>query len=158
VVRGIQRQAIDVAASQLAGPLDHCQAPEATYDGPDQIRPRLPFVLAFWSIRRGHDMKKALVACLLSVILALPSTAVQAGHYYYGHGGHRSGSSDDLLIAAGIIGGAYLLGSLLTQPTYYGPPVYYRPAPAYVPTCYQDKVWRRLPDGRIQTGVRTRCY
>ncbi len=31
---------------------------------------------------------------------------------------------------------------------------YYQPAP----TCYQDEVWRRLPDGRIQTGVRTRCY
>jgi len=31
-------------------------------------------------------------------------------------------------------------------------------APARVPTCYRDTVWRRLPDGRIQTGVRTRCY
>ena len=103
-------------------------------------------------------MKKALAAVLLSVILALPGTAVQAGHYYYGHGGHSSGSSDDFLIAAGIIGGAYLLGALLTQPRYYAPPVYYRPAPAYLPTCYQDKVWRRLPDGRIQTGTRTRCY
>ena len=103
-------------------------------------------------------MKKALAAGLLSVILVLPGTAVQAGGYYYGHGGHRSGHGDDLLIAAGIIGGAFLLGSLLTQPRYYAPPVYYRPAPAYVPTCYQDEVWRRLPDGRIQTGIRTRCY
>jgi hypothetical protein len=32
------------------------------------------------------------------------------------------------------------------------------PAPEHVPTCYRDTVWRRLPDGRIQTGVRTRCY
>ncbi len=103
-------------------------------------------------------MKKALAAGLLSVILMLPGTTVQAGGYYYGHGGHRSGSSDDFLIAAGIVGGAILLGSLLTRPRYRAPPVYYRPAPAYVPTCYQDKVWRRLPDGRIQTGVRTRCY
>ncbi len=103
-------------------------------------------------------MKKALAAGLLSVILVLPGTAVQAGGYYYGHGGHHYGHGDDLLIAAGIIGGAYLLGSLLTQPRYYAPPVYYRRAPAYVPTCYQDKVWRRLPDGRIQTGTRTRCY
>jgi len=103
-------------------------------------------------------MKKALVAGLLIVILALPSTAVQAGHYYYGHGGHHSSSSDDLLIAAGIIGGVYLLSSLLTRPRYSAPQVYYRPAPAYVPTCYQDRVWRRLPDGRIQTGTRTRCY
>ncbi len=37
-------------------------------------------------------------------------------------------------------------------------PVYYQPEPTYVPTCYQDMVWRRLPDGRIQTGTRTRCY
>ncbi len=103
-------------------------------------------------------MKKALVAGLLSVFLAVPGTAAQAGHNYYGHGGYRSGSSDDILIAAGIIGGAYLLGSLLTRPRYSAPPAYYRPAPAYLPTCYQDKVWRRLPDGRIQTGTRTRCY
>ncbi len=103
-------------------------------------------------------MKKALAAGLLSVILLLPGTTVQAGGYYYGHGGHHSGHGDDFLIAAGIVGGAYLLGSLLSQPRYYAPPVYYRPAPAYVRTCYQDKVWRRLPDGRIQTGIRTRCY
>ncbi len=104
-------------------------------------------------------MRKALAAGLLSVILVLPGAAVQAGH-----GGHHNGHGDDFLIAAGIIGGALLLGSLLTQPRYYAPPVYYRrpiyyrPAPAYAPTCYQDKVWRRLPDGRIQTGIRTRCY
>ena len=103
-------------------------------------------------------MKKALAAGLLSVILVLPGTAVQAGGYYYGHGGHHNGHGDVLLIAAGIIGGAFLLGSLLTRPRYYAPPVHYRPAPAYVPTCYQDEVWRRLPDGRIQTGTRTRCY
>ena len=110
-------------------------------------------------------MKKALAAGLLSVILVLPGTAVQAGGYYYGHGGHHNGHGDNLLIAAGIIGGAFLLGSLLSQPRYYAPPVYYRrapvyyrPAPAYVPTCYQDRVWRRLSDDRIQTGTRTRCY
>ncbi len=96
-------------------------------------------------------MKKALVVGLLSVILVLPGTAVQAGGYHHGH-------DDGLLIAAGIIGGAFLLGSLLTQPRYYAPPVYYQPAPAYLPTCYQNKVWRRLPDGRIQTGIRTQCY
>ena len=117
-------------------------------------------------------MKKALVAGLLSVILVLPGTAVEAGGYYYGHGGHHNGHGDHLLIAAGVIGGAFLLGSLLYQPRYYAAPVYYRrapvyyrpapvyyqPPPAYVPTCYQDEVWRRLPDGRIQTGTRTRCY
>ncbi len=117
-------------------------------------------------------MKKALVAGLLSVILVLPGTAVEAGGYYYGHGGHHNGHGDHLLIAAGVIGGAFLLGSLLYQPRYYAPPVYYRRAPvyyrpapvyfqsppAYVPTCFEDKVWRRLSDGRIQTGTRTRCY
>ncbi len=108
-------------------------------------------------------MKKTLVAGLLSVILVLPSIAVQAG----GYGGHfhHNGHHGDVLIAAGIIGGVFLLGSLLTRPRYYAPPVYYQPAPvyyqpasAYVPNCYQYKVWRRLPDGRIQTGIRTRCY
>ncbi len=108
-------------------------------------------------------MKKALIAGLLSIILVLPGTAVQAGGYHHG---------DDDLIAAGIIGGAFLLGSLLTQPRYYAPPVYYPPAPVYYPpapvyyqpapaylrTCYQEKAWRRLPDGRIQTGIWTRCY
>ncbi len=37
-------------------------------------------------------------------------------------------------------------------------PVHYQPVLGHVPTCYQDAVWRRLPDGRIQTGTRTRCY
>ena len=110
-------------------------------------------------------MGKALVVGILSAILLLPGTAVNAGGYYYGHGGHHYGHGDDALIAAGIIGGAILLSSLLSPPRYYAPPVSYprapvnyRPAPAYVPTCYQDRVWRRLSDGRIQTGTRTRCY
>ncbi len=75
------------------------------------------------------------------------------------------GGAKSLIIRGVGVGGAFLLGSLLSQPRYYAPPVYYRrapvyyrPAPAYVPTCYQDKVWRRLPDGRIQTGIRTRYY
>ncbi len=104
-------------------------------------------------------MKKALAAGLLSIILVLPGTTVRAGDYYRGYGGYyHNGNGDDALIAAGFVGGAILLGSLLTRPRYYAPPVYYRPALAYVPTCYQDKVWRRLLDGRIQTGIRTRCY
>ncbi len=103
----------------------------------------------------SHDMKKALVAGLLGVSLVFLSSTAQAGGY--GHGGHNHHNGDDLLIAAGIIGGAFILGSLLTQPRYYTPPAYSQPAPVYVPTCYQDQVWRRLPDGRIQTGTRTRC-
>ena len=48
-------------------------------------------------------MKKALVAGLLSIILVLPGTAVQAGGYYRGHGGHfhHNGHGDDVLIADG---------------------------------------------------------
>jgi hypothetical protein len=37
-------------------------------------------------------------------------------------------------------------------------PVYAQPAPARAPRCVRDRVWRRLADGRVQTGVRTRCY
>jgi len=110
-------------------------------------------------------MKRILTAGIVGASLVLPGTAALASGYYhhghhghYGHhyGGHSGG--DDLLIAAGIIGGAFLLGSLLSQPRYHAPPAYYQPAPVYVPTCSRDEVWRRLPDGRIQTGVRTRCY
>ncbi len=63
-------------------------------------------------------MKKALIAGILSVMLVLPATAVEAGGYYYGHGGHHNGHGGNVLIAAGIIGGAFLLGSLLSQPMY----------------------------------------
>lgn len=47
---------------------------------------------------------------------------------------------------------------------YYGPPpFYYAPPPVYYVSpreqyCVQDKVYRYLPDGRIQWGTRTRCY
>ncbi|MDX1424574.1 MAG: tetratricopeptide repeat protein [Kiloniellales bacterium] len=37
-------------------------------------------------------------------------------------------------------------------------PVYAQPASTRAPRCVRDRVWRRLADGRIQTGVRTRCY
>ncbi len=116
-----------------------------------------------WRCKRVQTMKRALAACFLSIALLLPAAAVQAGGY--GRGGHHHHGDDDLLIAAGIIGGAIVLSSLLTRPRYHSAPVYYQaapvyyqPAPVYVPTCYQDTVWRRLPDGRIQTGIRTRCY
>ena len=110
-------------------------------------------------------MKRTLLAGVVTVSLVLPAGAVLAGgsyhHGHHGHHGHHHGghhNGDDILIAAGIIGGAFLLGSLLSQPRYYASPAYYPPQPAYVPACYQDQVWRRLPDGRIQTGIRTRCY
>ncbi len=112
-------------------------------------------------------MTKILIASLLSFALLVQGTAALAGgqghrghgghggygYKGYGYGGHDYG--DEILIGAGIIGGSILLGSLLSRPyNYQRAPTYYRPAP----TCYQDEVWRRLPDGRIQTGVRTRCY
>ncbi len=104
-------------------------------------------------------MKKLVLTGLLSAGLVLAAFSAQAGYgRYYGHGGHgyhRGGG--DVLIAAGIIGGAILLGALLAPPPYYRPaPVVY--APTYRPTCNRDRVYRYLPDGRIQWGVRTRCY
>ena len=109
-------------------------------------------------------MTKILIASLLSYALLAQGTAALAGgqghrghggygYKGYGYGGHDYG--DYILIISVIIGGSFLLGSLLSRPYNYQPaPTYYRPAPA----CYQDEVWRRLPDGRIQTGIRTRCY
>ncbi len=103
-------------------------------------------------------MKKLVLTGLLGAGLVLTSFSAQAG---YGHGGygfhHGHHGGDSLLIATGIIGGAILLGALLAPPPYYRPaPVVY--APAYRPTCYRDRVYRYLADGRIQWGVRTRCY
>jgi hypothetical protein len=57
-------------------------------------------------------------------------------------------------------------GALLSRPYYhttyvYGPPppvVYYAPPPPPGPVCQQDNVYRYLPDGSVQWGVRTRCY
>ncbi len=123
-------------------------------------------------------MKKVLIFIFLSFALVVSGTVAQAGGsghgghggygYKSGHGGYggygyKSGRygygghdyGDEILIGAGIVGVSVLLGWMLSRPYYYQPtPAYYQPAP----TCYQDNVWRRLPDGRIQTGVRTRCY
>ena len=116
-------------------------------------------------------MKKAILAGLLGIALVLPSLSASAGHggrfSHRGYGGHYRYSSDGVLIATGIIGGAILLGALLSRPsyahhhTYYAPPPAYRPPPPYRyygQRCYQDRVWRTLPDGRTQTGTRTTCY
>ncbi len=107
-------------------------------------------------------MKKLVLTGLLSAGVVLASFSAQAGYgHYYGHGGygyhHGHHGGGGLLIAAGIIGGAILLGALLAPPPYYRPaPVVY--VPDYRPTCYRDRVYRTLADGRIQWGVRTRCY
>ncbi len=107
-------------------------------------------------------MKKLVLTGLLSAGLVLASFSAQAGYgHYYGHGGygyhHGHHGGDGALIALGIIGGAILLGALLAPPPYYRPAsVVY--APASRPTCYRDRVYRYLADGRIQWGIRTRCY
>ncbi len=100
-------------------------------------------------------MRKLVLTGLLSAGLVLASFSAQAGYGHGYHHGHHGG--DGALIAFGIIGGAILLGTLLAPPPYYRPaPVVY--APDYRPTCYRDRVYRTLADGRIQWGVRTRCY
>lgn len=121
-------------------------------------------------------MKTPLAAAILSAGLILSAGTADAGYYkrhgYYGHHGYQGhyrhyghrkyrghrGHYNGALVAAGIIGGAVLLGTLLSAPRYY-----HRPAPVYsgpprAPVCEKDKVYRTLPDGRIQWGVRTRCY
>ena len=118
---------------------------------------------------------KALLAALVGGALIFATLPAEAGGYRHGgHGyyggykhyggykyrGHRhrhGGYGDEILIGAGIIGGAVLLGHLLAPRPYY-----YQPAPTYTAPrrvdCYRDQVYRTLPDGRIQTGTRTRCY
>lgn len=114
-------------------------------------------------------MRKNIIAALLGASLILASSAANAGyrgggyhyggHYRYGHHYHGYHRHDGAWIAAGVLGGALLLGTLLSAPYYYGPPApaYYGPPPRQ-PYCVSDQVYRYLPDGRIQWGTRTRCY
>ncbi len=133
-------------------------------------------------------MKKLLVISLLSAAVLLagqPAFADHRGHGYqkhhhykhhhkrkyrhkhrhhHRHGHHRRRKrdgidGDDLLLAAGIVGGAVVLGTILSQPAYAAPPprTYHAPPPRQ-PHCVVDDVYRYLPDGRIQWGERTRCY
>ena len=139
-------------------------------------------------------MKKLFLVSLISAALVVagqPAFADHRGHGYYkqhhykghhkrhhykhhrkhrrhhGHHHHRKRKGvdgDDIIVAAGILGGAVVLGSLLSRPTYAQPaPQYYAPAPSYSPPprqpyCVVDDVYRYLPDGRIQWGERTTCY
>lgn len=109
-------------------------------------------------------MRKRVIAALLGAGLMFASVAAEAGyrnhrfhhrgHFHHGHHGHNGA-----FVAAGILGGALLLGTLLSTPRYYAPPApaYYYPPPRQ-PYCTQDQVYRYLPDGRVQWGTRTRCY
>lgn len=92
-----------------------------------------------------------------------------AGRHHHGrhhHRHHGGGYGDEILLGAGIIGGAVIVGSVLSQPRAAPPPTVYYPAPPptvyYAPPpqpyCVQDQVYRTLPDGRLQWGTRTRCY
>ncbi len=114
-------------------------------------------------------MKKLLILGLVGIAMVLVTASAQAGGKYYGgknygHKGHYYNNGynnnddygDEILIGAGIIGGAILLNGLLTRPQYASAPVYY--APPRAPICERDQVYRYLPDGRIQWGTRTRCY
>ena len=101
-------------------------------------------------------MKKYIAAAALTAGLAFVPLSAQAGGYHGYHHGHHGYSSGDVLAVAGVIGGAILLSSLLTAPRYYDPPAPARYAPPR--NCVRDGVYRSLPDGRKQWGVRTRCY
>jgi len=83
------------------------------------------------------------------------------GGPYWGWSYGVHGDGDDLLAAAAIVGGALLLGNLLSQPrdplpTRTAVPGYGQPARA--PVCLEDRVYRYLPDGSLQWGTRRRCY
>jgi len=108
-------------------------------------------------------MKLLLAAGVFALVAAFGASTVQAGHYHhkrsYHHGYHHGYHNDygeKLLIGAGIIAGALLLTRLLTPRRYPPTPVYVAPPPPR--RCVQDRVYRHLPNGRIQWGTRTTCY
>ena len=73
---------------------------------------------------------------------------------HYRHNGHDY--DDDFYTALGITAGIGLLGVILSQPRYIAPaPTYYAPPPRR--ECYEQNVYRYLPDGRIQWGVKRTC-
>jgi len=110
-------------------------------------------------------MRNKIITAALAAGLTLASAAADAGygrhgHYYRGHYHHGHHGGHGALVAAGVLGGALLLGTLLSTPYYYSAPptpVYYNPPPRE-PYCVRDRVYRHLPDGSVQWGVRTRCY
>ena len=117
-------------------------------------------------------MKALLIAGLVSIAIFLTAGTAQAGRNHH-HGGHHRGHhsyrrhghhhahrghytyGDEILIGVGILAGVAVLSRLLTPAYPPPPPVYYAPPPR---TCFQDRVYRYLPNGRIQWGTRTTCH
>ena len=63
---------------------------------------------------------------------------------------------DEILIGSAIIGGSIVAHGLITQSA-DGSPSRHDASP-HAPFCEQTDVYRYLPDGRVQWGVRTRCH
>jgi hypothetical protein len=76
----------------------------------------------------------------------------------YKHHAHykREDIGDEILIGSALIGGAIVAHAVITQPD--DPPRSRYETSPHAPFCEQTDVYRQLPDGRIQWGVRTRCY
>jgi hypothetical protein len=133
---------------------------------------------------RSVSARRLLTAVFLSLVMIATATPASAGgwghhgykshghrghgHYYkpfkqhYGyrhhrHHRHHRNHGNDIVIGAGIIGGAIIVGSVLSRPQPAPPSVVYVTPPPQ-PYCVQDQVYRYLPDGSVQWGTRTRCY
>lgn len=78
--------------------------------------------------------------------------------YYGGYGKKGYYKYDPYVVGIGAFLGGLVVGSLLSRPSPPPQPVYATPVYVQPRTCVQDQVYRQLPDGRIQTGTRTRCY
>lgn len=103
-------------------------------------------------------MTKPLFTAVVVLVFCFGASAARAhdGFYLgfdYGYGGyyHHYGPGWSL--------GFYwpFWGYYWPPQAYYPPPATYY-APPRAPYCVQDRVYRYLPDGRIQWGTRTRCY
>lgn len=95
---------------------------------------------------------KRTIGALAALVLILASVVpAQAGGYYrgyghhgYGHHGYRHGHHDysGAYVALGIIGGALLLGTLLSRPSYDSAPAYQpayaTPAPNLAPSALRN--------------------
>ena len=124
------------------------------------------------------DVQRLILSSLIAIGLIAAAMSAEAGGYKHrgkGYGGsghygkhyrqgrqthyrHRGHHYDDnFYTALGITAGIGLLGVILSQPRYIAPaPTYYAPPPRR--ECYEQNIYRYLPDGRIQWGVKRTCY